>query len=189
MFGDSASSPWPQSRRAGWPSFGLPADHIPPSLSPIAITRVSSLASFNILILFVHASHVIHLGAPTNIWNNLPQFPISYTATQCGFRNGVTFLRVVYNGHDGVSNHQPPDCLINRLFGLRSKKISKLRVTGLCAGDRWMSRTNGQKRGKCFHLMKSSWTVIYRYSLQIRVDQCKTTANINFKQRVLKVIF
>ena len=81
VFGDSASSPWPQSRRAGWPSFGLPTDHIPPSLSPIAITRVSSLASFNILILFVQASHVIHLGAPTNIWNNLPQFPISYTAT------------------------------------------------------------------------------------------------------------
>ena len=49
--------------------------------SPIAITRVSSLASFNILVLFVQASHVIHLGAATNIWNNLPQFPISYTAT------------------------------------------------------------------------------------------------------------
>ena len=65
-----------------WPSFGLLTDHIPPSLSPIAITRVSSLASFNILILFVQASHVIHLGATTNIWNNLPQFPISYTTTQ-----------------------------------------------------------------------------------------------------------
>ena len=24
---------------------------------------------------------MIHLGAATNIWNNLPQFPISYTAT------------------------------------------------------------------------------------------------------------
>ena len=81
--GDSASSPWPQSRRAGWPSLDLLTDHIPPSLSPIAITRVSSLVSFNILILFVQASHVIHLGAATNIWNNLPQFPISYTATIC----------------------------------------------------------------------------------------------------------
>ena len=36
---------------------------------------------------------------------------------------------------DGVSNHQPCDCLLNRLFGRRSKKTSKLRVTGLCAGD------------------------------------------------------
>ena len=37
--------------------------------------------------------------------------------------------------HDGrVSNHQPHDCLLNRLFRRGSKKISKLRVTGLCEG-------------------------------------------------------
>ena len=39
------------------------------------------------------------------------------------------------NGCDGVSNHQPHDCLLNRLFGRISKKISKARVTGLCAGN------------------------------------------------------
>ena len=38
-----------------------------------------------------------------------------------------------HNGHDSVSNHRPHDCLLNRLF--RSKKISKLRVTGLCVGN------------------------------------------------------
>ena len=37
------------------------------------------------------------------------------------------------NGRDGVSNHQPYDCLLNRLFGRRPKKTPKLRVTGLCA--------------------------------------------------------
>ena len=37
-----------------------------------------------------------------------------------------------HNGCDGVSNHQPHDCLLNRSFGRRSKKTSKLRVTGLC---------------------------------------------------------
>ena len=36
---------------------------------------------------------------------------------------------------DGVSNHQPHDCLLNRSFTHRSKKTSKLRVTGLCAGN------------------------------------------------------
>ena len=36
---------------------------------------------------------------------------------------------------DGVSNHQSRDCLLNRLFRRRSKKTSKLRVTGLCAGN------------------------------------------------------
>ena len=40
-----------------------------------------------------------------------------------------------HNYHDGVSIHQPHGCLLNRLFGRRSKKISKLRVTGLCVGN------------------------------------------------------
>ena len=38
-----------------------------------------------------------------------------------------------HNGCDGVSNHQPHGCLLNRLFGRRSKKTSKPRVTCLCA--------------------------------------------------------
>ena len=40
-----------------------------------------------------------------------------------------------HNDHDGVSNHQPHGCLLNRLFRRRSKKTSKFRVTGLCVGD------------------------------------------------------
>ena len=63
-------------------------------------------------------------------------------------------LRWRQNGRDSISNHQPHDCLLNRLFRRRSKKTSKLRVTGLC-GPRWIPRTNGQLRGKCFHLMTS----------------------------------
>ena len=40
-----------------------------------------------------------------------------------------------HNDHDGVSNQQPHGCLLNRLFRRRSKKTSKLRVTGLCVGN------------------------------------------------------
>ena len=40
-----------------------------------------------------------------------------------------------HNGRDSVSNHQPHDCWLNRLFRRRSKTTSKLRVTGLCAGN------------------------------------------------------
>ena len=50
-----------------------------------------------------------------------------------------------HNDHDGVSNHQPHGCLLNRLFRCRSKKTSKLRVTGLCVGN-----------SQCSHLMTSS---------------------------------
>ena len=41
----------------------------------------------------------------------------------------------------GVSNHQPHDCLLNRLFRRRSKKTSKLCATGLCA---WNSPGSGE---------------------------------------------
>ena len=34
----------------------------------------------------------------------------------------------------GQHNHQPRRCLLDRLFRCRSRKTSKLRVTGLCAG-------------------------------------------------------
>ena len=40
-----------------------------------------------------------------------------------------------HNDHDGVSNHQPHGCLLNRVFRRRSKKTSKLGVTGLCVGN------------------------------------------------------
>ena len=38
---------------------------------------------------------------------------------------------------NGVSNHQPRDCLLNCLFRRRSKKTSKLRVPGLLWGIHW----------------------------------------------------
>ena len=40
-----------------------------------------------------------------------------------------------HTGRDGVSKHQPHECLLNRLFRHRSKKTSKRGVTGLCAGN------------------------------------------------------
>ena len=60
-----------------------------------------------------------------------------FSRPQCVDRGDISCkpLRWRHNGHDGVSNHQPHHCLLNRLFGCRSKKTSKLRVTGLCAGN------------------------------------------------------
>ena len=57
-------------------------------------------------------------GAPTNDKN---QYTIS--------------LQWRHNERDGVSTHQPHECLLNRSFRRRSKKTSKLCVTGLCAGN------------------------------------------------------
>ena len=48
---------------------------------------------------------------------------------------GWLSVRWRHNDHAGVSNHQPHGCLLNRLFRRKSKKTSKLCVTGLCAGN------------------------------------------------------
>ena len=40
-----------------------------------------------------------------------------------------------HNEPDGISNHQPHDCLLNGLFRHRSKKISNLHITCLCEGN------------------------------------------------------
>ena len=37
-------------------------------------------------------------------------------------------------------------------------------VWGIHRG-RWIPRTNGQIRGKCFHLMTSSWTILFSQSI------------------------
>ena len=46
---------------------------------------------------------------------------------------GSVSLRWRHDEPNGVSNPQPRDCLLKCLFRCRSKKTSKLRVTGLCA--------------------------------------------------------
>ena len=47
----------------------------------------------------------------------------------------LSTLQWHHNRRHGVSNHQPDDCLLNRLFRHRSQKTLKLRVTGLCTGN------------------------------------------------------
>ena len=66
----------------------------------------------------------------------------SYDTLGLGQANLVQVIAFMYlrplqwrhNGRSGISNHQPHDCLLNRLFRHRSKKTSKLRVTGLWKG-------------------------------------------------------
>ena len=74
-----------------------------------------------------------------NIWPNFimeSQHLISWNRTQSAPFHGHAFpLQWRHNERNGISNHQPHDCLLNRLFRRRSKKTWKLRVTGLCEGN------------------------------------------------------
>ena len=62
-------------------------------------------------------------------------FPRCWPFVQGIHQSPVNSLHKGHNGRDNVSNHQPHDCLLSRLFRRRSKKTSKLRATGLCAGN------------------------------------------------------
>ena len=86
----------------------------------------------------MHTNSPGYFCAPWDIY----LFKIIPTQVRWRLHIGVTYgygygssLRWRHNGRDSVSNHQPQECLLNRLFRRRSKKTSKLRVTGLCVGN------------------------------------------------------
>ena len=57
-----------------------------------------------------------------------------------------TTLQWHHNERHGVSNHQPHDCLLRRLFRRRSKKhqsSASLAFVGEFTGGRWIPRTKG----------------------------------------------
>ena len=57
---------------------------------------------------------------------------------QSADRDDIMILQWRHNEFAGVSNHQPHYCLLNGLFRRKSKKTSKLSVTGLVRGiHRW----------------------------------------------------
>ena len=61
--------------------------------------------------------------------------PITFTNFSKIRFEDIVALLWRHSGRDGVSNHQPHDCLLDRSFRCKSKQISKLCVTGLCAGN------------------------------------------------------
>ena len=80
-------------------------------------------------------------GDIENYWNALGAISkvkcwvLGNTRLSQGLRGHRLTLRWRHNDHDGVSNHQLHHCLLNCLFGRRTKKTPKLRVTGLCVGN------------------------------------------------------
>ena len=90
------------------------------------------------------------------------------TDQQCLPRTIIKSLHWRHNDHDSVSNHQPHGCLLNRLFRRRSKKTSKLRVTGLCVGNS-PGPVNSPHKGpvtrKMFPFDDVIMTIIYPYRL------------------------
>ena len=99
---------------------------------------LAAIASFNIWCNgHLHDITFCSLGLICYIGVNTLALKMIQTASLCWRQVASHTLQWHHNGQDGVSNHRHHDCLLNRLFKRRSKKTSKLRVTGLCARNRW----------------------------------------------------
>ena len=92
--------------------------------------------------------------------SSLTHVYLHHTDTMCLMYYTYVPLPWRHNWRNGISNHQPHHCLLNRPFRRRSKKTLKLGVTGLCVGN---SSVTGEFPAQMasnaeifFHLMTSS---------------------------------
>ena len=82
----------------------------------------------------------------------------------------VLSLQWRQNDHNGVSNHQPHHWLLNRLFRRRSKKTSKLRVTGLCVGNSpGTDEFPAQKASNAENVSILLRHLVIRWSLRVKI--------------------
>ena len=94
------------------------------------------------------------------------------------YLNGVLFIPITlqwrHNGQDDVSSHQPHDCLLNRLFGRRSKTTRKLRVTGLCSGNslgtgEFPAQLGSNAENVSIWWRHHYWTLLFQGALQLNI--------------------
>ena len=108
-----------------------------PMSSFISNIAVVFLAGFSLIIRWPCTEMTSHVSSKLLLWNPSSHLTLSSCGRMCDSKDyrSQESLQWRHNGRDSVSNHQPYDCLLNRLFRRRSKKTSKLRVTGLCVGN------------------------------------------------------
>ena len=103
--------------------------------------RIWSLLQFSFLwcfLVILVLMHIVTIPKDQCPLKRVHQFTIGIPTTQViGYdpKRYVMSFQWHHDGRDSVSNNQSHDCLLKHLFGCRSKKTSKLRVTGLCAGN------------------------------------------------------
>ena len=91
-----------------------------------------SLALFTVLISGECTGNPVHCEEDAFMGNEKGDLCWNINLTPVAHKSPLQWR---HNGLDSVSNHQRNDSLLNRLFRRRSKQTSKLRVTGLCAGN------------------------------------------------------
>ena len=120
----------------------------------------------------------------TEVSNNAAKWSISTfmsdetRALQWIPKSALQWLR---NERDGVSNHQPHHCLLNRLFRRRSKKTTKLHVTGLCVGNSPVIDEFPAQRASNAEIVSIWWHHHGRRISVFYLDWCKLVLTISFR--------
>ena len=117
---------------------------------------------------------MLHLGVEhyrTSVWNLVSNSNVAEY-----FRISLEWR---HNGRDSVSNYQPHDCLLNRLFRRRSTKTSKLRVIGLCAGNSPVTGEFPAQMASNAEDASIQWRHIYKVFTLIKVPVYKHYDRIN----------
>ena len=91
---------------------------------------------FRMKYIIIYEVQYNHLFLKTN--NDLSLCDYRLSLHSCWFIDHIP-LQWRHNECDGISDHQPHDCLLKCLFRCRSKKTSKLCTTGLCEGNSLVS--------------------------------------------------
>ena len=113
-------------------------------------------------------------------YNSSPAPPAAYMCHHCNdvimttMASQITSLTVIYSTvySDADQRKHQSSASLAFVWGIHR--------------DRWIPRTKGQLRGKCFHLMTSSWfkgAVSYRFSQGLLTLMCNNSelkADINF---------
>ena len=104
---------------------------------------------------------------------------MNYNQCLCVPLNYLVALQWRHNGREGVSNHQPHHCLLNRSFRRRSKKYQILRIIGLCDGNWSVGPVNSPHKWpvtRKSYLMTSSCTQVWKPYGSLDVEFIGTVA-------------
>ena len=82
-------------------------------------------------------------------------------------------------------SHQPHDCLLDRLFRRKSKKTSKLRLTGLCEGNSPVAGELPAQRASNAENVSIWWWLIMEIMWRLRIDDAQSSSD--FTQRTLQI--
>ena len=113
----------------------------------------------------------------------IPNSPSAFMMTWTGKSNLAHWPQLQWrnNDRDDVSNNQFNGFLLNRLFRRRSKKTSKLRVTGLCVGNSPVTGEFPAQRASNAEYVPISW--------HLHAERCGNSTRVFFESHLCVNIF